>query len=61
MPKQTTPRWLSKDQQLVWRTYLLGSATLLDRMDADLRQFGIDLPEYEILVNLEESTDRDRG
>ena len=42
---------------MVWRTYLLGSATLMDRLDADLRQFDVDLPEYEILVNLEEAPD----
>lgn len=55
MPKRPSPRWLTKDQQKVWRTYLLGSATLMDRLDSDLRQFDIDLPEYEILVNLEEA------
>nr|WP_239579803.1 MarR family transcriptional regulator [Microlunatus panaciterrae] len=34
---------------------MLGSARLSERLDADLRQFGIDLAEYEILVCLEES------
>ena len=52
--KSESPRWLSEDQQRVWRTYLLGSARLLERLDADLRQHGMDLPEYEILVSLEE-------
>lgn len=51
-------KWLNRDQQRVWRTYLLGSARLSERLDADLRKFGIDLPEYEILVTLEESPDR---
>lgn len=50
--------WLTADQQKVWRTYLLGAAELAARMDADLRISGLDLPEYEILVALEESPDR---
>jgi DNA-binding MarR family transcriptional regulator len=50
----TEPRWLSAEQQRVWRAYLLGSARLSERLDADLRKFGIDLAEYEILVSLEE-------
>ena len=49
-----TVRWLSQDQQRIWRAYLLGSALLADKLDADLRKFGIDLAEYEILVCLEE-------
>lgn len=52
------PRWLSEEEQRVWRTYLLGSARLAERLEADLRPFGIDLPEYEILVCLEEAPDR---
>ncbi len=51
-------RWLTGDQQKVWRTYLLGSARLDERLGADLQGSGLDLPEYEILVNLEESPDR---
>lgn len=52
------PRWLSEEEQRVWRTYLRGSATLSQRLDADLRRFGLDLPEYEILVTLEEAPER---
>lgn len=48
------PRWLTADQQRTWRAYLLASARLSDKLDADLRKFGMDLPEYEILVSLEE-------
>ncbi len=51
-------QWLTEDQQRVWRTYLLGVARLTDELDADLRRSGLDLPEYEILVVLEESPDR---
>lgn len=52
------PRWLNVEQQRIWRTYLLGSARLHERLDADLRDAGLDLPEYEILVVLSESKDR---
>jgi DNA-binding MarR family transcriptional regulator len=51
-------RWLTAEQQKVWRTYLLGSAHLNERLDADLHRSGLDLPEYEILVVLEESPER---
>ena len=54
----TAPRWLDVDQQQVWRTYLLGSARLAERLDADLRTFGLDLGEYEILVTLSEAPER---
>lgn len=59
MPRlQTAPRWLDAEQQQVWRAYLLGSARLAERLDADLRAFGLDLGEYEILVTLSEAPDR---
>lgn len=55
---QTAPRWLDTEQQTIWRAYLLGSARLAERLDADLRAFGLDLGEYEILVTLSEAPDR---
>lgn len=55
---QTAPRWLDAEQQRVWRTYLLGSARLTEVLDADLREFGLDLGEYEILVTLSEAPGR---
>lgn len=54
----SAPRWLTAEQQRVWRTYLLGSARLNERLDAELRSFGLDLAEYEILVSLEEADGR---
>lgn len=51
-------RWLDRDQQQIWRTYLLGSSRLAERLDADLRERGLDLGEYEILVVLEETEGR---
>lgn len=50
--------WLSAEQQRVWRSYLLGSARLAARLEAKLREFGLDLGEYEILVRLSEAPDR---
>ncbi len=50
-------QWLDPEQQRTWRRYLLGSARLSERLDADLRQFGMDLAEYEILVALSELDD----
>lgn len=59
MPTENTSvTWLDQDQQRIWRTYLLGSARLAERLDTDLRKFGIDLGEYEILVTLEESPEQ---
>ena len=58
MSESKEPLWLTSDQQRVWRAYLLGSARLSEKLDADLRQFGLDLGEYEILVTLSEADDR---
>lgn len=57
MTTQTEPRWLSADQQSIWRAYLNGVAKINERLDAELRPFGLDLGEYEILVHLSESKD----
>ncbi|MDO5500010.1 MAG: MarR family transcriptional regulator [Propionibacteriaceae bacterium] len=58
MAERVQARWLDSEQQRIWRTYLLGVARINERLDADLRRFGIDLGEYEILVCLEEAGDR---
>ena len=58
MAERVQARWLDQEQQRIWRTYLLGVARINERLDAALRQFGIDLGEYEILVSLEEAEDR---
>jgi DNA-binding MarR family transcriptional regulator len=52
-------RWLTGDQQAAWRSYLLGTTLLMERLDRDLRdKHDLSLPEYEILVRLSESADR---
>lgn len=58
MVERVQARWLNQEQQRIWRTYLLGVAHINERLDADLRRFGIDLGEYEILVCLEEAEGR---
>lgn len=48
--------WLSTEQQRAWRSYLVGTTLLMDRLDRDLRaSHDISLPEYEVLVRLSES------
>lgn len=55
---QLEPRWLTAEQQRIWRAFLNGVARINDRLEADLRPFGLDLGEYEILVHLSESERR---
>lgn len=57
MPPMTPPTtlWLSEEQQRAWRAYLTGVARIDTYLDAALRPFGLDLGEYEILVNLSEA------
>lgn len=50
------PRWLDDEQQQAWRSFLLGTTLLLDRLDEDLRRdHGLAVVEYEILVRLSEA------
>lgn len=52
-------RWLDECQQRTWRSFLLGTTLLLDRLDEDLRrEHGLSAAEYEILVRLSESEGR---
>lgn len=61
MSQQSGPpdetRWLSTEQQAVWRAWLQAQARIDGYLDADLRRHGLDLGEYEILVSLSESDD----
>ena len=50
--------WIAS-QQRDWRSFLLGTTRLFDRLDRDLReQHALSLPEYEILVRLSEAPDQ---
>jgi DNA-binding MarR family transcriptional regulator len=52
-------RWLTSEQQLAWRAYIVGTTLLNDTLDRELRQaHGLSLGEYEILVRLSESAGR---
>lgn len=50
--------WLSDSQQQVWRAFLAGTARINEHLDNELRPFGLDLGEYEILVCLSEAPSR---
>lgn len=52
-------RWLEPDQQRAWRALVIGTTLLMDQLDEELRSdFGLSLPEYEILVRLSECEGR---
>jgi DNA-binding MarR family transcriptional regulator len=54
-----TTRWLDTRQQQAWRTFVVGSTALMERLDRDLRErHDISMQEYEVLVRLSESPDR---
>lgn len=59
MTDTAEPRWLDDEQQHAWRSFVLGTTLLLDRLDEDLRRdHGLSAVEYEILVRLSESDGR---
>lgn len=51
-------RWLTDSEQKIWRTYLYATAHVTQVIDAELRQDGLDIAEYNILVNLSEAPDQ---
>jgi DNA-binding MarR family transcriptional regulator len=54
-----TTRWLSDDEQHVWRAYLEADRLLWEQLDDELqRSTGLALSEYEILVRLSERPGR---
>jgi|SoiMethySBSTD1v2_1073268.scaffolds.fasta_scaffold72586_6 DNA-binding MarR family transcriptional regulator len=58
-PGEAGTNWLDADQQRAWRSYILGTTRLLERLDRELREgHGISLPEYEVLVRLSEADNR---
>ena len=53
------PRWLTDDEQAMWRAYIESTHMLLDRLDQELqRDSGIPHTYYEVLVRLSEVPDR---
>ncbi|WP_031515844.1 MarR family winged helix-turn-helix transcriptional regulator, partial [Streptomyces sp. NRRL F-5123] len=52
-------RWLSADEQDIWRAYLSASVTLAAHLDRQMRQeAGMPMAYYEILVRLSEAPHR---
>lgn len=52
-------RWLDAEQQRIWRTYLMATALLDVRLGVDLKPYGLDLGEYEVLAALSEAKGRE--
>jgi DNA-binding MarR family transcriptional regulator len=53
------PRWLTADEQAVWRTYLDVTRQLNERLHRQLvDESALSLAEYDILVHLSEAEDR---
>jgi DNA-binding MarR family transcriptional regulator len=53
------PRWLSADEQVIWRNFITACGFLLAAVDGQLqRDSGMPLAYYEILVRLSESPSR---
>lgn len=53
--EETSPtRWLTHEEQQAWRAYLRAHRELQVALDRDLAEFGISLPEYELLSMLSE-------
>lgn len=50
-------RWLDDDEQGLWRSFLRGFNLVTRYLDGDLRKFGLDLNEYEILAHLSEASE----
>ncbi|MEI2820081.1 MAG: hypothetical protein V9E81_07595 [Marmoricola sp.] len=51
-------QWLTPAQQKAWRSYLVGSQLLWERLDRDLKTaHGLSLAEYEVMVRLSEAPD----
>lgn len=49
-------RWLTKEQQAHWRSWLTASKGLTDQLSRELQeQHGLTITDYEILVRLSES------
>src|SRR5471032_3327921 len=53
------PRWLSDEEQAMWRSFIESTQMLMDRLDQELqRDSGMPHTYYEVLVRLSEVPDR---
>ncbi|MFH8625461.1 MarR family winged helix-turn-helix transcriptional regulator [Streptomyces vietnamensis] len=58
METETATPWLTDGEQCAWRTFLDVQRMLTYQLERDLQPFGLTMNDYEILVNLSESTER---
>ena len=54
----TAPKWLTPNEMVAWRRYIIASRQLLAALDADLKEHDLTLPDYEILALLSDAPDR---
>ncbi|HJC85885.1 MAG: MarR family winged helix-turn-helix transcriptional regulator [Corynebacterium sp.] len=53
-----SPRWLSDEEQCLWRKWLAASRRIDSELARDMqRQSGLSMSDYEVLVNLSEAPD----
>lgn len=50
-------RWLSDEEQTVWRRWLRVNAQLTAALQRDLQEDGVSLPDFEVLVLLTDAPD----
>jgi DNA-binding MarR family transcriptional regulator len=49
-------RWLTKEQQIHWRSWINASTVLREQLSGELQEaHGLTITDYEILVRLSES------
>src|SRR6201996_6672195 len=58
VPRTSTARWLTEDEQRAWRAYIQLAQLLIRQLDRDLHPFGLSMHDYEILVELSEAPGR---
>ncbi|KRV49436.1 MarR family transcriptional regulator [Wenjunlia vitaminophila] len=56
--QEPEPRWLTSEEQRVWRTHVEVSKLLAYQLERELQPFSLTLNDYEILVNLSEAPDQ---
>jgi len=57
--QRVEPRWLTAEEQVVWRSFIEATQLLTDRLDQELqRDSGMPHTYYEVLVRLSEVPDR---
>jgi DNA-binding MarR family transcriptional regulator len=57
VPRTSTARWLTEEEQRAWRVYIRLAQLLMRQLDRDLHSFGLSMHDYEILVELSEAPD----